>query len=75
MDIRPAPPADAAASHPAPAKEVPTEALKDAPKNKDNQPAVPKQRGSNVSLAIAATVVIVLSLATLATYAFIKTRS
>ncbi len=44
-----------------------------APKKAEAKPAAPKQPGTGVGLAIFATVVIVLGLAALATYAYLKT--
>lgn len=66
---------------PAPAPDVPAdkqrskespEPAKPAPKAV--KPKAPKQPGSGVGFAIAATVVIVLGLAALATYAYLQTK-
>ena len=49
-------------------------AVEPAPPNEDKAAPAPKEPGNGVGMAIFATVIIVLSLATLATYAYIKTQ-
>jgi uncharacterized protein HemX len=56
-------------------KTTPAKTHKDLSKSKAKQPAAAKQAKNGVSMAIAATVIIVLGLATLATYAFLKTQN
>ncbi len=73
--VQPAPPAEAADPKDTP---EPAEARKDknAPKNKIQKPALPQTpRDKSVSTAIFATVIIVLGLAALATYAYLKTQN
>lgn len=69
--VRPAPPPEAAAD----GKPEPQETTQAAPAKEPKKPPQPKQPKSGVGLAIAATVIIVLGLAALATYAYIKTRT
>ncbi len=80
MDVVPPPPAeksDATAEQPTNAeapKDAKGETKKDQKPVAPAPPKPPKQRGDNVGMAITATVVIILALAALATYAFIQTK-
>jgi hypothetical protein len=58
-------------------KEKPAEAKKEAakPEEKPKKPVAPKQHGNGVGAAIFATMVIVLGLAAMATYAYMKTQN
>jgi hypothetical protein len=55
-------------------KQALTEALKDAKKDKPKKPAAAKEPSNGVGMAIFATMVIVLGLAAMATYAYLKTQ-
>jgi hypothetical protein len=70
--VKPAPPIED--TDPAGSETPPKKTHKDLPKAKAKQPAAAKQPNSGVGMAIAATVIIVLGLAGLATYAFLKTQ-
>ncbi|MGC1177378.1 MAG: hypothetical protein WA843_04885 [Candidatus Saccharimonadales bacterium] len=81
MDVVPPPiekPADQANSSPVPDTPVKQKdakhAAKAAKKAAAKQPTLPKQPGHGVGLAIFATVIIILGLAALATYAYLKTN-
>lgn len=70
-EVRPAPPPEAAAD----GKPAPQETPPAIPAEEPKKPPVPKQPKNGVGTAIAATVIIVLGLAAMATYAYIKTRT
>jgi uncharacterized protein HemX len=74
MDVAPPKPPEV---HPDPSEEKPDKPAKtDKPAPKPKRPAPPKKSADNsgVGMAIAATVVIVLGLAAMATYAYLKTQ-
>lgn len=78
MDVVAAPPESAKPHESAAPADKPTgkpaEPPKPAPAPKPAKPSQPKSPGSGVGLAIFATVIIVLGLAVLATYAYIQTH-
>ncbi len=56
-------------------KPLPVEAKKDTAKEKPKKPAAAKKPGNGVGMAIFATMVIVLGLASMATYAYLQTQN
>lgn len=73
MDVVSPPPATEKAPAPEASKPTDEKPKHDPPKKAEHKPSTPKQPGTGVGLAIFATIVIVLGLAALATYAYLKT--
>ena len=76
QDVAPPPTADKRAEEkPASAPaEAPTDVSAEQPIQERPAPPKPKQPGSHVGLAIVATIIIVLGLAALATFAFLQSK-